>query len=139
MAHMPLFKLVHEERCDFVRIARQFRARGLRVEAGTHRILQMDALQRIRVLLVPSLAALLHHGVAILLGAEDGRSLGCADLALRHEFRSHLYGNAMDWWVRRRTHACLLYAGDIFLVVHGDLTVASDADLGRRLGDHKGA
>ena len=45
----------------------------------------------------------------------------------------------MDWWVRRRTHACLLYAGDIILVVHGDLTVAPDANLGRRLGDHKGA
>ena len=45
----------------------------------------------------------------------------------------------MDRWVRWRTHACLLYAGDIILVVHGDLTVAPDANLGRRLGDHKGA
>jgi len=30
-------------------------------------------------------------------------------------------------------------AGDIILVVHGDLAVASNADLGGRLGDHKGA
>jgi hypothetical protein len=44
----------------------------------------------------------------------------------------------MDWWVRRRTHAFII-CGDIFLVVHGDLTVAPDANLGRRLGDHKGA
>ena len=99
----------------------------------------MDALQRVRILLVTALAALLHHGVAVLLGLEDGQLLGWVDLALRQELGAQLYGNAMDRWVRRRTHACLLYSGDIILVVHGDLAVASNADLGRRLGDHKGA
>ena len=39
-----LFKLVHEKGCDFVRNARQFRTRRLRIEAGTHRILHMDTL-----------------------------------------------------------------------------------------------
>jgi len=39
-----LFKLVHEKGCDFVRNARQFRTRRLRIEAGTHWILHMDTL-----------------------------------------------------------------------------------------------
>ena len=83
-----LFKLVHEEWCDLVRIARQLRTWWLRIKAGTHRILKMDALQWIRILLMPRLAALPHHGVAIFLGPEDGKFPGWADLALRHEFRT---------------------------------------------------
>ena len=47
---------------------------------------KVDALQRIQILLMPSLAALLHHGVAILLGSEDGKLLGGVDLTLRHKF-----------------------------------------------------
>ena len=83
-----LFKLVHEKRCRLVRIARQFRSRRLWIKARSHRILKMDALQWIRILLVPSLAALLHHRAAILLGSEDGKLLGWVDLTLRHEFRT---------------------------------------------------
>ena len=70
-----LFKLVDQKRRHLVRIACQFRSRWLRVKPRTHRIVHMDALQRIRVLLVASLTALPHHGVAVLLGFEDAKIL----------------------------------------------------------------
>ena len=102
-----LFKLVHEEWCDLVRIARQLRTWWLQIKAGTHRILKMDALQWIRILLVPSLAALLHHGVTILLGLVNAQRLWWIDLALRHKLGAWLHGHAMDWRVQRWTHLAL--------------------------------
>ena len=81
-----LFKLVDQEWRHLVRIARQLRPWGLRIKPCTHRVVHVHALQRIRILLVTSLAALLHHGVAILLGSEDGKLLGWVDLTLRHKF-----------------------------------------------------
>ena len=83
-----LFKLVDQEWRHLVRIARQLRSWWLRIKPCTHRVVHVNALQRIRVLLVTSLAALLHHGGTILLGSEDGKLPGWADLALRHEFRT---------------------------------------------------
>ena len=59
-----LFELMDQKRRHLVGIAWQFWSRSLRIKPRTHRIVHMDALQRIRVLLVTSLAALLHHGVA---------------------------------------------------------------------------
>ena len=101
-----LFKLVDKEGCDFVRMAWQLGTRWLWVKASAHRILHVDALQWIRVPLVTALTALPHHGVAILLGVEDGELLGGTDLALRHELGSHLDGNSMHRWVWWRTHGC---------------------------------
>ena len=77
-----------QQRRHLVRIARQHRPWGLWVKPRTHGVVHVNALQRIRVLLVSSLAALLHHGGTILLGSEDGKLPGWADLALRHEFRT---------------------------------------------------
>ena len=78
-----------------VGIAWQFWSRWLRIKPRTHRIVHMDALQRIRVLLVASLTALPHHGVAVLLGFEDAKLLWWIDLALRHELGARLHGHAM--------------------------------------------
>ena len=102
-----LFKLVHEEWCDLVRIARQFRSRRLRIKADTHRILKMDALQWIRILLVPSLAALLHHGVTVLLGFVNAQLLWWIDLALRHKLGTRLHGHTMYWRIQGWTHLAL--------------------------------
>ena len=92
----------------------------------------MDALQRIRVLLVPSLATLLHHGGSILLGFEDGELLWWVDLTLRHESGTRLHGHAVHERVRSngggRIVGLYLYREN-FLMVHGYLAVAGDADL----------
>ena len=58
-----LFKLVDQEWRHLVRIARQLWSWWLRIKPCTHRVVHVHALQRIRILLVTSLAALLHHGV----------------------------------------------------------------------------
>ena len=111
-----LFKLVDKEGCAFVRMAWQLGTRWLRVKPSAHRILHVDALQWIRVPLVTALTALPHHGVAILLGLEDGQLSWRTDLALRHELGSHLYGNPMHRWVWWRTHgyADLLLCSRLF-------------------------
>ena len=110
-----LFKLVDQKRRHLVRIACQFRSRWLRVKPRTHRIVHMDALQRIRVLLVASLTALPHHRVAILTGFEDAEFLWRIDLALRHELGTRLHGPAMHKRIGWRTHAAaLLYAAEYF-------------------------
>ena len=103
-----------EERRHFVRIARQYRSWWLRIKPCTHRMVHVDALQRVGVLLVTALAALLHHGVAVLLGLEDGQLLGWVDLALRQELGAQLYGNAMDRWIRRRTHTFTVCCRDFY-------------------------
>ena len=99
-----LFKLVHEKWCHLVRVARQLRSWWLRIKPCTHRVVHVNALQRIRVLLVTSLAALLHHGVAVLSGFEDAKLLGRIYLALRHELGTWLHGYAMDWRIQGWTH-----------------------------------
>ena len=96
------FKLVDQEWRHLVRIARQ-----LRIKPSTHRVVHVNALQRIRVLLVTSLAALLHHGVAVLSGFEDAKLLGRIYLALRHELGTWLHGHAMYGRIQRWTHLAL--------------------------------
>ena len=104
-----------QKRRHLVGIAWQFWSRSLRIKPRTHRIVHMDALQRIRVLLVASLTALPHHRVAILLGVEDSKLLWRIDLALRQELGARLHGHAMHKRVRWRTHAdALLYAAEYF-------------------------
>ena len=96
-----------QERRHLVRIARQLRSRWLWVKPRTHRVVHVNALQRIRVLLVPSLATLLHDGVTVLLGLENAQRLWWIDLALRHKLGAWLHGHAMDWRVQRWTHLAL--------------------------------
>ena len=90
-----------------VRIARQRRPWGLRIKPCTHRVVHVHALQRIRVLLVTSLAALLHHGVSVLLGFEDATLLRWIYLALRHKLGTWLHRYAMDWRIQGWTHLAL--------------------------------
>ena len=65
------------------------------IKPCTHRVVHVNALQRIRVLLVTSLAALLHHGVPFSLVLRCQAS-GRIYLALRHELdvvaRHAMYG-----------------------------------------------
>ena len=104
-----------QKRRHLVGIAWQFWSRSLRVKPRTHRIMHMDALQRIRVLLVASLTALPHHGVAILLGVEDSKLLWRIDLALRHELGARLHRPAVHRRIQWGTHvAALLYAAEYF-------------------------
>ena len=102
-----LFKLVDQEWRHLVRIARQLRSWWLRIKPCTHRVVHVNALQRIRVLLVTSLAALLHHGVTVLLGFEDAKLLGWIYLALRHKLGTWLHRYAMDWRIQGWTHLAL--------------------------------
>ena len=63
--------------------------------------------RRIRVLLVASLTALPHHGVAVLLGFEDAKLLGWIYLALRHKLGTWLHRYAIDWRIQGWTHLAL--------------------------------
>ena len=110
-----LFKLMDQQRRHLVRIPRQFRSWRLRIKPRTHRMVHVDALQRVRVLLVASLTALPHHGVAILLGFEYAKLLWWIDLALRHELGARLHRPAVHRRIQWGTHvAALLYAAEYF-------------------------
>ena len=102
-----LFKLVDQEWRHLVRIARQLRSWWLRIKPCTHRVVHVNALQRIRVLLVTSLAALLHHGVTVLLGFVNAQLLWWIHLALRHKLGTWLHRYAMDWRIQGWTHFAL--------------------------------
>ena len=110
-ARDTLFELMDQKRRHLVRIPRQFRSWRLRIKPRTHRVVHVHALQRIRVLLVTSLAALLHHGVAVLSGFEDAKLLGRIYLALRHELGTWLHGHAMYRRIQRWTHLALFTVG----------------------------
>ena len=102
-----LFKLMDQEWRHLVPIARQLRPWWLRIKPCTHRVVHVNALQRIRVLLVTSLAALLHHGVAVLSGFKDAQLLGRIYLALRHKLGTWLHRYAMYRRIQGWTHLAL--------------------------------
>ena len=66
-------ELMNKKWSDLVRISRQLWARRLWIKSYSYGVVSMNALERIWILLVTPLARLLHHGVAIFIGLEDGK------------------------------------------------------------------